>query len=377
MWKVFLVISAVVLAGSGVISWNNQQVIDATRTERKETESQAELLAKQLADTKEQLAQTVAQVATLKDEAQKLQVEVDTAKAKVSENDLMVNNLTTQSEASKGELTEAKKFLSEIGDVKRVQEEMAMVRSQVEKEQIEVASLQQKIAQALDNKDRLTRIAGEFAALKKDQEEGRIRPEFNSSIKRAYNQWGFVVVEGGNDQGVVKRAQLDVSRRGQPICKLIVTSVEPQESIAEVIPGSMVPGQTIQEGDDVTKSNSPTPMPGDAAAPAPAAADGGAAPALPEAAPAPATDDPFGGGAMGGGAAPAPAPADDPFGGGAMNGGGAAPAPAPADDPFGGGAMNGGGAAPAPAPAPADDPFGSPAPAPGADAPKVENDPFQ
>ncbi|MCB1065135.1 MAG: hypothetical protein KDN20_19740 [Verrucomicrobiae bacterium] len=375
MWKVFLVISAVVLAGSGVISWQNQQLLDRTRIERKQSQDQAEQLANQLESTKEELGKAVAAAAALKDEAQKLQVEVDTAKAKVSENDLMVNNLTTQSDAKKLELADAKKFLTEIGDVKRVQEDMAMVRTQVEKEQIEVASLQQKIAQAIDQKERLTRIAGEFAALKKDQEEGRIRPEFNSSIKRAYNQWGFVVVQGGNDQGVVKRAQLDVSRRGQPICKLIVTSVEPQESIAEVIPGSMIPGQTIQEGDDVTKSSAPTPIPG--AAPA-APAGGAAAPELPTAAPedgggmapaAPVADDPFGA------PAPAPAPSDDPFGGG-MNGG-AAPAPAaPAgDDPFGGGAMNGG-AAPAPAAPAADDPFGAPA-TPPADAPKVENDPFK
>ncbi|MCB1086254.1 MAG: hypothetical protein KDM63_04360, partial [Verrucomicrobiae bacterium] len=301
-----------------------------------------------------------------------------------AENDLKVNTLTTQSAAKKTELDEARKFLAEIGDIQRVQEQMAMVRSQVEKAQIEVASIQDTIDKTKLQVERLNGIASELSALKKDQEEGRIRPPFSSSVKRAYNQWGFVVIEGGNDQGVVKRAQLDVNRRGQPICKLIVTSVEPQETIAEVIPGSMVPGQTIQEGDTVTKSEAPIPQPGDM--PAPAAAPAGGVPAadpgmLPQApgASAPA-ENPFGDPGMQGGGAPAPAaPSNDPFG--APPAGGAAPAPAPApaapgNDPFG--APPAGGAAPAPAPPAANDPFGAP-PAGGATPPAPAppaNDPF-
>ena len=124
----------------------------------------------------------------------------------------------------------------------------------------------------------------------------------------------------------MNRAQLNVYRRGQPICKLLVTSVEAGKSAADIIPGSLAPGQSVREGDYVTKAVTVrTP----AVVPAAVAPRGGAAPA------APAATDPFGGGAMdGGGSAP------DPFGGSSSPdpfGGGAAP------DPFGGGAMGGGG----------------------------------
>ncbi|HRQ89538.1 MAG TPA: hypothetical protein PLA50_12110, partial [Bacteroidia bacterium] len=171
--------------------------------------------------------------------------------------------------------------------------------------------------------------------LRADQEAGVIRGEFQSQISKAYNQWGFVVVGGGNDQGVVNRAQLDVYRRGMPICRLLVTSVEAGESVAEIVPGSLAPGQSVQVGDTVVKSvkvQTPAVVPASASRLAPAAG-GAAAPMAPS-----------GGAADAMGDAPAPAAgAPDPFGGAAPT------APEAAPDPFGG-AMGGGASAPAPAP---------------------------
>lgn len=81
------------------------------------------------------------------------------------------------------------------------------------------------------------------------------------------------MVAGGNDQGVVNRAQMDVYRRGQPICRLLVTSVEASQSIADIVPGSLAPGQRVQVGDTVVKTVRTV-------TPAVIPAAGGAAPAL-------------------------------------------------------------------------------------------------
>jgi len=217
-----------------------------------------------------------------------------------------------------------------------------------------LTQLEGAVASAQVERERLAKVAAELAALRTDQEAGVIRGEFQSTIKKAYNQWGFVVVNGGNDQGVVNRAQLDVYRRGQPICRLLVTSVEPGETVADIVAGSLAPGQTVQVGDTVVKTvRAQTP----AVVPASAPAGGAPAPVPADGAPA-AAPDPFGGGAM-----EAPAAAPDPFGGPAP----AAPAAAP--DPFGGGAMEGG----APAAPAAPDPFGG---APATPAPATP-DPFQ
>ena len=366
MWKVLLVIASVVLGGALYLSFDNMGVF-------KEKQLDIEAEKKKIAELTVSLDKTSAEVTgleesiqTLTDEASALQTAKIDLDAKVVEAEANQKAQQANFETAKADLEKAKALGGDIAAVEAIQKEMIQIRTQIEEAEIEVTQLEGAVASAQVERDRLEKVAAELAALRVDQEAGVIRGEFQSQIKNAYNQWGFVVVAGGNDQGVVSRSQMDVYRRGQPICRLLVTSVEPSQSIAEIVPGSLTAGQRVQVGDTVVKTpraQTPAVVPNAGATGAATPADGAApAPGAPAAAP-----DPFGGGGMAPSAAPA---APDPFG--------AAPAPAPAapaaPDPFGGGGM-----APSAAPA-APDPFGAPpAPAPaapGAPGAPAAPDPF-
>lgn len=348
MWKVLLVISAVVLGGAGYLSFDNKRIVEEKVVQLETANNTLAAREKSLAETKEELAALEQSIQMLDDETEKLETE------KVSVDSMLVeaqSNLKVQEStlaSKKDELATAQETIKDFPDIQSIQKQMVQIKTETEAAEIEVAQLEGAVAAAKVERDRLERVANELAALRADQSAGRIRGEFQTAVSKAFNKWGFVVIDGGNDQGVVDKAQLDVYRRGQPICKLLVTSVEPASSVADIIPGSLVPGQTVQEGDMVIKSSQTetkaAPVTGGSAAPA---AGEAAQPAAPGEAP----------------AAMDPAGAPDPFGGGA------APAPAGEPDPFGGGGM----APPAAAPA-EPDPFGG-APAPPAEAP-AEPDPF-
>jgi hypothetical protein len=100
---------------------------------------------------------------------------------------------------------------------------------------------------------------------------------------------------------------LEVVRDGEVVGKLLVTTVESHSAAADIIPGSVVQGDSVRIGDRVRAPQvaSPEPTPGPAAAPVAPAAN-----------PEPANPEP---------AEPAPAPAGDPE-----------PEPAPSTEPFGG-----------------------------------------
>jgi hypothetical protein len=183
-------------------------------------------------------------------------------------------------------------------------------------------------------------------------------------VSGVFDDWGFVVLNKGNNGGVFANALLEVKRGKEVIAKLKVKNVEPAISIADVVKGSLVEGEFIRSGDMVVAAADQPAIAGGSKAGGAAAlgADGGAMQTAPPAEGAMGSD-PFGGApAMDGGA---PAPASDPFGGApAMDGG------APASDPFGAApAMDGG------APAPASDPFGAAPAMEGAEAP-AKSDPF-
>ena len=66
-------------------------------------------------------------------------------------------------------------------------------------------------------------------------------------------KWDFVVLNIGEDQGVIQDGELLVSRDGKLVAKVIVRSVEKDRSIANIVPGWKL-GEVI-EGDEVTPAH--------------------------------------------------------------------------------------------------------------------------
>ena len=66
-------------------------------------------------------------------------------------------------------------------------------------------------------------------------------------------KWDFVVLNIGDDQGVMQDGELLVSRDGKLVAKVIVRSVEKDRCIANVMPGWKL-GEVI-EGDEVTPAH--------------------------------------------------------------------------------------------------------------------------
>ena len=76
--------------------------------------------------------------------------------------------------------------------------------------------------------------------------------------------WNFVVLSIGDKQGAKMGATMLVVRGNEPIAKVRISSVEPSSSIADIIPGSVRRGVTVQPGDTVifegrTPATSPPP----------------------------------------------------------------------------------------------------------------------
>lgn len=85
----------------------------------------------------------------------------------------------------------------------------------------------------------------------KMMQAGAVRAGLQGRILAVNSGWNFVVLSVGDKQGVVVNAPLLVVRGNEPIARLRITSVEPSTSIADVIPGSVRRGSTVQPGDTV------------------------------------------------------------------------------------------------------------------------------
>ncbi len=335
-------IAAVLLGGAAWFSFQNKTTIETKVAELGQEKETLKAREESLEKTNADIDMVNQQIMSLKDETEKLQVQKSDLDNQLLQAESDRDELIAQRESAAEQLEKDREVIKEFPDIESLRRQMADKRVAIEESEIELSKAEgQKAAEEVAI-EQLSSVAAEYQALRTDQEAGIIRGEFQSSIAKAYNKWGFVVVNSGNDQGVVDTAQLDVYRRGQFICKLLVTKVEANQAVADIIPGSLQPGQSVLAGDTVVKAiKSQT----QAVAPVIDGAGAGGGAAAPSA-PAGGGDagmgdgggDPFGGGG-----------GDDPFGGG--GGGGMSDDPfggGGGDDPFGGG--GGGGMS--------DDPFG-------------------
>jgi len=80
-----------------------------------------------------------------------------------------------------------------------------------------------------------------------------LRADLHGKILIVDPKWDFVVLNIGQDQGVVDNGELLVSREGKLVAKVIVRSIEKNRSIANIVPGWKL-GEVI-EGDEVTPAH--------------------------------------------------------------------------------------------------------------------------
>jgi hypothetical protein len=80
-----------------------------------------------------------------------------------------------------------------------------------------------------------------------------LRPDLHGQVVVVDPKWDFVVLNIGEDQGVLDDGELLVSRDGKLVAKVIVRSVEKDRSIANVVPGWKL-GEVI-EGDEVSPAH--------------------------------------------------------------------------------------------------------------------------
>ncbi len=73
-----------------------------------------------------------------------------------------------------------------------------------------------------------------------------------ASVTGVSNDYGFAIISrGSNNSNINDLSKLLVSRDGKFIARLKVAQVEPTQTVCDIVPGSLKPGQRIRNGDRV------------------------------------------------------------------------------------------------------------------------------
>lgn len=130
------------------------------------------------------------------------------------------------------------------GIIGQIEEDKKARQKKLEELETLVAAAEKKLAQNNSDADRLTQ--------RKVERNNRISRNAMEAVITAVEQgWGFVVIGAGSNTGFTPQTSLLVKRDGKLIGRVRPSSIEPNQTIAEIDQESLVPGVRLQPGDRV------------------------------------------------------------------------------------------------------------------------------
>jgi len=275
MAKVFIGIALALMlatAALGFLAKGNIDKLKSTLTETKSSRDAAETKAKKESDraakadealvaANAKAEEAAKELATKTKEAQDLKTQADEAKVLVDTKTKEVADLTEKlvkmgSAPQPGVVVEDPRIAQLTADLQKAQAEAAEAKQVSDSLNSRIKDTESKLA-AAEQKEKL-------------RSSGMVRAGLQGRILAVNPGWNFVVLSVGDKQGVIVNAPLLVVRNNEPIARLRITSVEPSTSIADVIPGTVRRGVSVQPGDSVifegrNTSTAPKAPAGDAA----------------------------------------------------------------------------------------------------------------
>jgi len=130
-------------------------------------------------------------------------------------------------------------------------DEVDALKAQIAKAELELAESRQ-VQETLNMRLKETKSKStEVDQFKREKERQMQRAKAIGRVLAINPGWNFVVLSLGDKQGVTPDSTMLVLRGGAQIAKLRVKTIEPTQSIADVIKSTVKKGVTVQPGDNV------------------------------------------------------------------------------------------------------------------------------
>ena len=178
-----------------------------------------------------QLTAATTQVTTLNGQVDEAKKNVDAKEAEIQRLTKVVTDLNAGPKpgaiAAADPDAKAKEMDIQLAELKTVKEQL---ESQLKLAQTRTAALEKQVADRASGAS-MNGLTGRILAVNRD--------------------WNFVILSLGNRNGVNSNATMIVQRGGSTVGKVRITSVEPSQSVADIVPNSVPAGINVQPGDTV------------------------------------------------------------------------------------------------------------------------------
>lgn len=223
-----------------------KKIIEETRAQRDDWHNKFTTTDATLTKTKKDLTATTAQLEQSKKDLAATKKNLDTAQASIADLKKQMDTLQGNLANTDKQLTDAKIELDQYHAAFKTPQEALSVAK-------DMKALQDRMDAIADEKKvlqrQLTRVQNELNIYKDPTRHVELPAALVGKVLVTDPKWDFVVLNVGEDQGVLDNGELLVSRDGKLVAKVKITSVQKDRCIANILPGSKL-GEVL-EGDKV------------------------------------------------------------------------------------------------------------------------------
>lgn len=254
MTKVLFLLSAVVMVVAGFFSFQNRESFIKARQERSETVNKLKSEMKVLADMNTDIGGVRDKIATVTTEVTNETERLNVAKVKLKNAEADSERFAKEVEAANAKIAEYKVGITNLPEgvtVETINEDINKLKQGIADAEGETAKIQEQITtKDGDVKKVQTRLD---SVVEKIQSRRKLfdRNSMTATVVAVNNDWGFVVIDGGENKGITLDTKLLVTRGQETIGRLNIIGVDGNKTVANIDQKSARPGLAVAPGDRV------------------------------------------------------------------------------------------------------------------------------
>jgi len=249
--RISLIVAIIAGLGAGVVSYLEVSDKIPALTKQRDDEHTAKVTALgDLAKTKTELKKTQGELTQTQTELADTKKDRDNQIARADAQSKRADSLADKLTKVTGERDDAQNELASFKATGLTPDQVVKLNKNLKDANLEIEAINGEKLVLIHT---IARLTNELAKYVGPSDYVKLRADLKGKILVVDPKWDFVVLDIGEDQGVIQDGELLVSREGKLVAKIIVRSVQKDRCIANLIPGWKL-GEMI-EGDSVSPAH--------------------------------------------------------------------------------------------------------------------------
>jgi len=233
--RISLIVAILAGLGAGVVSYLEvSDKIPALTKQRDDEFSAKKAALVKLDTTQKNLKKTQADLASTQQDLADTKKSLDSATARAESQGKRADELNDRLTKATQERNEAQTSLAAFKATGLSPDQILTLTKTLKNANAEIEAVNGEKIVLLRTIGRLT---NELAKYIGPDNVVRLRADLHGKVVMVDPKWDFVVLDIGEDQGIIDGGELLVSREGKLVAKVIVRTVQKDKSIANLVPG--------------------------------------------------------------------------------------------------------------------------------------------